>query len=186
MPVVYVRNALVAIGTTLPNATAQILRLRMLMMSSWLLLGYTMAHRIKIGNHLDAARHLFFPMVVSSAAFYADHIEAVSIGVSAFVFVGVSTTLLLGGMLFTCGQRMLNALKRAFAHFLCHHKAGAGAMPRLLKMRLQEMWTGAVWPDSDGLRDLASLFDWVVQSLEQLCCGCARLLLAAGLEISAS
>jgi hypothetical protein len=59
---------------------------------------------------LYAARHLFFLMVMNSAAFYGDHTEAVSIGVSAFVSVGVGTTLLQGGLLFTCEQRMINAL----------------------------------------------------------------------------
>ena len=97
-----------------------------------------MAHRIKLGNRLDAARHLFSSMVVNTAALYVDHIEAVSTGVSASVSAGVSTTLLLGGMLFTGGQRMRNALKRAFVHFLCHHKAGAGARAKSPKMRLQE------------------------------------------------
>ena len=55
-PVDYARTALVAIGTTLFNATAQILWLQTLMMSSWGLLDYTMPRRIKIGNHLNAAR----------------------------------------------------------------------------------------------------------------------------------
>ena len=55
-PVDYARTALVAIGTMLLNATAQILWLQTLMTSFWGLLDYTMSHRIKIGNHLDAAR----------------------------------------------------------------------------------------------------------------------------------
>ena len=59
---------------------------------------------------------------------------------------------------------MFNALLRTFAHFLGHHKAGAGAMTRSLKMRLQEQRTAAVWPDCNRLRNLASLLVWEVQS----------------------
>ena len=45
-------------------------------------------------------------MVVNSAAFYIDHVDALSIGISAFVFISVSLALLL----LVCGQRMFYLL----------------------------------------------------------------------------
>ena len=89
MPVAYVRNALLAIGRALANATVQVLWLQMPMMSPWWFLDYAMAYRNKVDKHLDAARHLFVPMVVSWAAFDVDDVVAVSIAVGAFVFAGV-------------------------------------------------------------------------------------------------
>jgi hypothetical protein len=164
MPVVYLRNALIAIATTLSNATAQIIWLQMLTMLSWLLLNYTMPYRIAMANYLDAACHLLLLMVVSLAAFYVDDVDLTIVGLSAFMFIGVILTLLIGGMLLTSGQRVRSALKKSFKYFLSHHKGGAGAMARLLKMRLEQQQGCAVWLDSDDLRDLTKLFDYVVQS----------------------
>ena len=49
---------------------------------------------------------------------------------------------------------------KTFQFFLCHHKDGAGAFTRILKMRLQgdPRVTRQVFLDSDNLRDLKVLF----------------------------
>jgi len=58
--------------------------------------------------------------------------------------------------------------RRAFAYFLCHHKADAGAQARLLKL-LVYAWTGqAVFIDSDDLTDLEALFDIVKMKVRHL------------------
>jgi len=55
-----------------------------------------------------------------------------------------------------------------YHHFICHHKAGAAAQARLLKMRLQALNNSSVFVDSDDLQNLDSLFDIVKSNVEEL------------------
>jgi len=50
---------------------------------------------------------------------------------------------------------------RRYGAFLCHHKAGAGALARLLKMLMQFGSPSRVFLDADELDDLERLFDVV-------------------------
>eukprot|EP00413_Alexandrium_margalefii_P006868 CAMPEP_0204539372 /NCGR_PEP_ID=MMETSP0661-20131031/16677_1 /ASSEMBLY_ACC=CAM_ASM_000606 /TAXON_ID=109239 /ORGANISM="Alexandrium margalefi, Strain AMGDE01CS-322" /LENGTH=606 /DNA_ID=CAMNT_0051545979 /DNA_START=50 /DNA_END=1867 /DNA_ORIENTATION=- len=60
--------------------------------------------------------------------------------------------------------------RKDFQFFLCHHKAGAGAFTRLLKMSLLEssQVRGQVFVDSDNLRNLNDLFEQVSFQTENL------------------
>merc|ERR1712032_1489489 len=52
-------------------------------------------------------------------------------------------------------------------YFLCHHKGGAGAFARLLKMHFLDISSGKkfrVWLDCDDLLNLDKLFDYVGES----------------------
>jgi len=60
-------------------------------------------------------------------------------------------------------SRRLRSSSR-FAVFLCHHKAGAGALARFVKMILAKHSPSRVFLDSDQLEDLALIFDAVRQS----------------------
>eukprot|EP00971_Amphidinium_carterae_P216413 4295575-Amphidinium_carterae.1 len=65
---------------------------------------------------------------------------------------------------------------KPFQFFLCHHKAGAGAYTRLLKMQLLEhpKVTSNVFVDSDNLDNLDRLFDYVGNDTGTLCCICSE------------
>jgi hypothetical protein len=55
-----------------------------------------------------------------------------------------------------------------YAYFICHHKAGAQAQARLLKLMLTANTGKSVFIDSDDLKELDSLFDIVKVSVKHL------------------
>eukprot|EP00971_Amphidinium_carterae_P255034 5062959-Amphidinium_carterae.1 len=67
---------------------------------------------------------------------------------------------------------MCQSRGKPYQFFLCHHKVGAGAFCRLLKMRLLKT-RGVhrkVFVDTDDLQNLGTLFDMVDQDTENLVC----------------
>jgi len=65
---------------------------------------------------------------------------------------------------------------KPFQFFLCHHKAGAGNLARLLKMHLLENLRvhRKVFVDSDDLSDLNELFSYVRTEVDDLVVLCSR------------
>lgn len=86
---------------------------------------------------------------------------------SALLTVFVCISLLLLALLGTAMYRRLCPTK-PFGIFLCHHKAGAGALCRLMKMILAAETSSPVFLDSDHLNDLDSLFDTVRSEVANL------------------
>merc|ERR1719160_2202520 len=66
-----------------------------------------------------------------------------------------------------CSKRCRKDQKQ-FQFFLCHHKAGAGAFARLMKVYLLKIKKVArkVFMDSDDLQDLDLLFGYVCSHTE--------------------
>merc|ERR1712232_534979 len=67
-----------------------------------------------------------------------------------------------------CAWSMVKRRKKRFQFFLCHHKLGAGAYTRLLKLHLQDTTRREIFVDSDDLDDLDRLFDYVREDTETL------------------
>merc|ERR1711972_1007627 len=63
--------------------------------------------------------------------------------------------------------------KKAFDYFLCHHKAGACCIVRLLRMYFQDINCTA-FLDSDNLSDLDQLFDYVASDTQNLVVVCSK------------
>jgi len=97
-----------------------------------------------------------------------------SMGAVASVAAGTAA-----GIIALCVLMVLAALLRVVAlrrmrytYFLTHHKAGASATARLLKMRLSVH--GSVFIDSDNLDDLDSLFSMVAHQTQLLVVLCTK------------
>eukprot|EP00930_Biecheleria_cincta_P022678 TRINITY_DN16531_c0_g1_i1.p1 TRINITY_DN16531_c0_g1~~TRINITY_DN16531_c0_g1_i1.p1 ORF type:complete len:1023 (+),score=128.73 TRINITY_DN16531_c0_g1_i1:127-3069(+) len=81
----------------------------------------------------------------------------------ALVVVILPCIMLLFGVVVAVRRHIGQRRKQTFKFFLCHHKAGAGSFCRLLKIWLQNApgCNGSVFIDSDNLRNLDMLFDYV-------------------------
>merc|ERR1719442_179109 len=98
--------------------------------------------------------------IVTAGTFYADveadhHLSWACFVMMAVVFL--SAPLLVFFFLF---RYTANLHHKPYQYFLCHHKAGAGALARLLKITLQRKDVH-VFLDSDNLTDLDDLFGHV-------------------------
>lgn len=93
------------------------------------------------------------------AAISTDFINKGSIGVFGLVIFCAFTILVACG----CGYaaRLYFFPGRQYHFFICHHKKGAAAQARLLKIHLQQNSNTGVFIDSDDLRELDALFDVV-------------------------
>merc|ERR1712048_1549301 len=85
--------------------------------------------------------------------------------VACTIFILLLIILVFGGLARGAYNVVSEQLKRPWKYFLCHHKGGAGAFARLLKMQLLESVDPAkkvrVWIDCDDLTNLEMLFDYV-------------------------
>ncbi|CAE8615264.1 unnamed protein product [Polarella glacialis] len=72
-------------------------------------------------------------------------------------------------------MRVKSSMYKPFQYFICHHKAGAGSFSRLLKQLLTSSigFKKSVFIDSDDLKDLDRLFDYVASSTDSLVILCS-------------
>merc|ERR1712159_475797 len=84
-----------------------------------------------------------------------------------FTLIVLALASIFCNMSYACDKRFRKQLKQ-FQFFLCHHKAGAGAFSRTLKLFLskQKNVTRKIFMDSDDLQDLDQLFGYVCTHTE--------------------
>jgi len=165
--VVVIRNTLITFAPLFGGPVSQITTLAILMMASlWICIFY-MPWRLKGGNILDIACHMVVNLVLLLCSFFVKEEQSATISSVCFTFIMMALVSLAGVIAYSCSKRCSKD-KKQFQFFLCHHKAGAGAFARLVKVYLlkNKKVTRKVFMDSDDLQDLDLLFGYVCSHTE--------------------
>jgi len=161
------RNSLVAL---IPVVMVEVPNLQIVSMGAVLLASAALQARLwpwktEAANLCDLAMVLMLVVILLAAAPLLkveegnkEEVLGTLISVALILMVAVPL-----GVVALMVSRRLRSSSR-FAVFLCHHKAGAGALARFVKMILAKHSPSRVFLDSDQLEDLALIFDAVRQS----------------------
>jgi len=165
------RNMLVAVIPVVPDPVYQVVLLQFISLAGLCVLIHWEPCRVVFANVSEVGICLLSLIAGSVAAFFLDDADldiisqlamAVIIAVVILFPVGITAGIILW---------VRQSKKKAFHFFLCHHKAGAGALARLLKMELCRgggSLKGDVFVDSDNLDNLDKLFHFVAQETDTL------------------
>jgi hypothetical protein len=144
----------------LPDITLQLFGMLAVLVTQLLGTAYLKPWRVYASNYIEIAFSVAMQFVVATGAFYADVEADRHLSWACFVVVAV-LFLSIPPLVFLCLFRYTANLRRKpYQYFLCHHKTGAGALARLMKITLQRKDV-RVFLDSDNLTDLDYLFDQV-------------------------
>eukprot|EP00930_Biecheleria_cincta_P065340 TRINITY_DN5110_c0_g1_i4.p1 TRINITY_DN5110_c0_g1~~TRINITY_DN5110_c0_g1_i4.p1 ORF type:complete len:1421 (-),score=213.93 TRINITY_DN5110_c0_g1_i4:543-4754(-) len=169
------RNLLVSLAPTLPDSTSQILCLQGFQLLYVVVVAHYSPWRVRLGNYLDITITMALLAFLSCAAFFVETSSMKAVAwlcsiLVVFMFFLNATILGLAGF-----QLWSHKYRKPFSFFLCHHKAGAGAFARLLKLHLTELCSKSlrhrhqkVFIDSDDLKNLEFLFDYVGSQSEHI------------------
>jgi len=177
-----VRNALISLVPVIPDAAAQIQIMFFILTVSMILTVYVWPWRVAEANALDVGCCFGLTVMLTCAAFFVGDVSAQTWAI--FCLVLVSTLLLIVFSVFSLAihQRMKNRiLTKKFKFFISHHKEASGNFARLLKLHLMDnqkvhhhLSGRQVFLDSDGLSDLAALYDTVRCHTDTLLVLCTR------------
>ena len=162
-PVLNSRNVATALGPVLPAAFAQIALLQLVLALSLSLIVGVLPWRVKGANVIDCACHVCLLAMVLPAAFFAEDKYLTEVANLCFIVAILMLCVLPIGLGVAGLKAAQKSSKEEFQYFICHHKQGAGAMARLLKIRLKST-AGVkrkVFIGSDDLKDLTKLQDCV-------------------------
>lgn len=169
--VLMLRSLCISLLTIIPKLAIQITFLQGILVSSLLVTIQQKPWRI---GHLNTMESLYTAAMVSIVflcALVANADEG-DLQILAWV-VGIFIVAALLSFPLAVGyglHRRFMPRRKLYRHFLCHHKATAGAFARLLKYALTESLqsTRDVFLDSDNLYNLDLLFDIVANGTETL------------------
>jgi len=162
-----VRNLFIALAPAVPSVMLQVLIINGFMVVSVSLVSHYMPWRVNIANYGDIFVQLMMNMIIAFVGFFSsdgneDMNMVATIGV---VFICLVILALIACVAKACYDTLANRNKKPWKYFLCHHKGGAGAFARLLKMHIQETADPSkrvrAWLDCDDLTNLEMLFDYV-------------------------
>lgn len=170
-----IRNFLVALTPIIPDAAAQVLFMFMVLLSTVMLTAHLLPWRVHQAHLLCVLTNLVILTVLVVAGFCITNLNAAILTIFCCVLFGTIVFAVIGVVVAGLYARFLRAGK-PFQFFLCHHKAGAGNLARLLKMQLQEHRSvrRKIFLDSDDLRDLNNLISIVQGDLEKLVVLCSK------------
>mmetsp|Transcript_6881 Transcript_6881/g.14926 ORF Transcript_6881/g.14926 Transcript_6881/m.14926 type:complete len:797 (-) Transcript_6881:100-2490(-) len=155
------RNALVACAPIITSLPWQIMVLQGLMLSSLLVTTFFKPWRVMMANLIDGMTSVAMILLLTLTAFQAEDGDGDFFAVLATVGLVVLFLCIITAVANGIYNRILS-MRKQFQFFLCHHKAHAGAMARLLKIQLSTYHLrGKVFVDSDDLAHLDTLFDYV-------------------------
>mmetsp|Transcript_111438 Transcript_111438/g.354723 ORF Transcript_111438/g.354723 Transcript_111438/m.354723 type:complete len:1595 (-) Transcript_111438:541-5325(-) len=159
------RNDLIAL---IPTLLVEVVSLQIVTMSTVLLFSLILQVRVwplraAKANMSETMVSAFLLVVLVAAAPLVDASDSeTNSGLGAFLLATVifMFSLVLGLLGHAVYKRVRPS--RMFDAFLCHHKAGAGAFARFMKLVIErDTYNSKVFLDSDNLEDLDSLFDVV-------------------------
>mmetsp|Transcript_92918 Transcript_92918/g.194207 ORF Transcript_92918/g.194207 Transcript_92918/m.194207 type:complete len:643 (+) Transcript_92918:374-2302(+) len=175
-----IRNLAISLTPVIPDAFFQLLSLYLLFLMSCVANAWWTPWKLLSHSVLEVGVNCVFSTFIVIAMRFVE-MPAQNVGIQ------LSLTLLLMSCLafLAFSLKSLAAVltdryatrQKKYRLFLCHHKAAAGAIARLLKMVITECHLGRVFLDSDDLLDLRSLFDTVSEDVETLVVLCTQELL---------
>lgn len=131
------RNAAIAIIPSIPSPLLQIGLFQWSLLFSIMITIHFKPWRVQLANIMDVVVAISVLYVVSLSVFFIDDPDATD-GTShmCVAFICLLLGLVPVVICYGCWSRLHNANFKPFAFFLCHHKEGAGATARFLKMVL--------------------------------------------------
>jgi len=166
------RSLLFGLAPIIPSAELTIILMQLTVLLALALTVRFLPWRFRPACWLDVAFSAMILLLLSAASFFAPDSTTSRKKLIAWFCVGTilcSLMLAPGMLVYWVLQRCLRIGKR-FEFFLTHHKAGAGAFARLMKLHLSEKWLhkDRVFLDADNLQNLDMLFDHVKEETETL------------------
>jgi len=170
------RSLLLSLIVIVPLASGQIFLAQSVMLVHFGLISRFTPWRIDYINLLDGTVAFGNLLVLGIAGMLIPPDDGVSkISTLGAVILGVMILSMPFFVAIGAYKHFTNKLKKPFGFFICHHKAGAGSFARLLKMLLLEKdKTKKVFVDTDDLRDLDLLFEYVGRQTETLIILCTK------------
>ena len=159
-----------ALGPVLPAAFARIAFLQLVLVLSLSLTVGVLPWRVRIANVIDCVCHVCLLAMILLSASFAEDKYLTEVANLCFIVAILMLCVLPIGLVIAGLKASQKSNKKEFQYFICHHKQGAGAMARLLKIRLKST-AGVkrkVFIDSDDLKDLTKLQDCVANDTESL------------------
>jgi len=164
-----IRSFLVALVLAIPDAVVQAFTLEAILLMNYTAILAFWPWRVHEANMLDCFLCGGTVLVIFLVSFFLEESEkrlgtvawfstVVCAGVLSLIPVAIGVAIY---------NRFFRSMKR-FQFFLCHHKAGAGAYVRLLKLHLiaSPKVTKEVFLDSDNLDNLDYLFEYVANDTD--------------------
>eukprot|EP00449_Zooxanthella_nutricula_P037030 CAMPEP_0198618446 /NCGR_PEP_ID=MMETSP1462-20131121/160896_1 /TAXON_ID=1333877 /ORGANISM="Brandtodinium nutriculum, Strain RCC3387" /LENGTH=610 /DNA_ID=CAMNT_0044350245 /DNA_START=26 /DNA_END=1855 /DNA_ORIENTATION=+ len=155
------RNMGIALSAAVPNAFAQVSAPMLLFLVSIVLTILVRPWRNPVANAMDTIVSFCMAILLQCGSYMLDSRDDRTVGTLTSVVVMAMTLSLTGGLFFAGTAHMLRGLRKDFKYFISHHKAGTGAMARLLKVYLTDATHQGVFIDTDNLSNLEVLFDIV-------------------------
>jgi len=154
-PILNLRSVAIAVGPVLPMPFVQVTFLQLVLAISMALTTFLLPWRIWHANVIDSSCSLCLLLVLTLACFFADDRHLSEVVQLCFIIILTMLCLVPVGLISVGGCFLLQAVKKAYRFFVCHHKIAAGALARLLKMRLGQHIrpNEKVFVDSDDLKD---------------------------------
>eukprot|EP00931_Biecheleriopsis_adriatica_P044683 TRINITY_DN25583_c0_g1_i1.p1 TRINITY_DN25583_c0_g1~~TRINITY_DN25583_c0_g1_i1.p1 ORF type:complete len:569 (+),score=66.70 TRINITY_DN25583_c0_g1_i1:204-1709(+) len=169
------RNLLVSLAPCLPDSTSQILCLQGLLLLYVYVAALYSPWRVHLANYLGCIITMALIGFLSCAAFFVEAPSTESMAWLCSILVTFMIVMNAAILVFAGFQFWSHKYKKPFSFFICHHKAGAGALARLLKLHLTELCSKSlryrhqtVFVDSDDLKNLEFLFDYVGSQSEHV------------------
>eukprot|EP00403_Amphidinium_massartii_P046689 CAMPEP_0178468920 /NCGR_PEP_ID=MMETSP0689_2-20121128/53164_1 /TAXON_ID=160604 /ORGANISM="Amphidinium massartii, Strain CS-259" /LENGTH=1242 /DNA_ID=CAMNT_0020095983 /DNA_START=65 /DNA_END=3793 /DNA_ORIENTATION=- len=167
-----IRSLLLAVLPVVPNVIATIYLMQLTMVFSTLITVRFLPWRVWLANCLDTAFSVAVLVLLNTAGFFAPEItenDRKRIAWFTAVVVLMACSALPPILIYTIYVRCRPG-KKIYQFFLCHHKVGAGAFVRMLKLVLldNKLVTRKVFIDSDHLENLDELFKHVREETEDL------------------
>jgi len=161
-----VRNLLVALAPTLQIMVFQLSGITFVMALSAAVVAWFRPWVVMICNYVDITLNVCLVMIVATSGFVLDgdaEARKIHVVVLVMMFSLVSVIAVLLCIVYAVYSTIRNRGKKYWKYFLCHHKGGAGAFCRLVKVYLLKLNKGKfrVWLDCDDLQNLEMLFDYV-------------------------
>jgi hypothetical protein len=173
------RSVILAFIPIVPDVVIQIIVMQMLTVAHFALTIFIQPWRIGHANFLESAFLCGVLLILAIGAFFVDDLDKESL---AYFGASILTAMLLAlPALVSYGvyTHFCNEKYKPFQFFICHHKAGAGCLARLLKCALSadSRIVKKVFLDSDDLQSLDKLFDYVGFMTDTCLAACSKELL---------
>jgi len=169
------RNVLLVLCPLFQTCSARVASMSLLLMASLVVTVRRQPWRANGSNFIDVLMHVSVLLILDLIALHGyEEIENSARSHSHDMFaVNIVVVLVLVAFLviivYGCVRYFWIRRRKKFDFFICHHKAGAGSLARLIKMELQRRQNGVqVFVDSDQLMDLTQPLCYVGYEVETL------------------
>jgi len=157
------RNMLVALCPTLPEGLPQVIAMVILFVVSLTAVAVFFPWRNDKANYLDIIVTSNMIILLCGSGFLVRKADITAVAVLCSIVIVSNFSMFVGIILYALGDRFRLLSSKPFKYFICHHKGGAGATARIMKMELlQQMKSDkGVFIDCDDLNNTEMLFEYV-------------------------